>query len=347
MNHFKSTIATLLLIAAALSIIIPIPADKHENLLTQAEAQGTTLTIYSGRDQELAEPIIQQFQEDTGIEVEVIYAGSTALALQILEEGENSPADVFYSQDAGALGLLAAEGILDPLPAYILDSVEERFRSADGVWVGITGRARVITYNTDLVNPEELPDSIYDLTAPEWAGRVGWAPTNSSLHAQLTAMRVLDGDEAMQAFVEGMIANGAPEYESNSAAVAAVKSGEIDMALVNHYYMFREGNEDPNAPLANYYFSGQDTGNLVNVSGAGILTTSDVKPLAQQFIAYLLSRSAQTYFVEETVEYPLLIGMEADPRLLPLSEIQSPEIDLSNLADLEGTLRLLDEIRNQ
>jgi iron(III) transport system substrate-binding protein len=346
MKYFKPTIATLLLILAALSIIVPIPADKHENLLSQAEAQGTTLTIYSGRDQELADPIIQQFQEDTGIEVEVIYAGSTALALQILEEGENSPADVFYSQDAGSLGLVAAEGMLDPLPAYILDSVEERFRSADDVWVGITGRARGVTYNTDLVNPEELPDSIYDLAAPEWAGRVGWAPPNGSLHAHLTAMRVLDGDAAMRAFVEGLIANGSPEYEGNSAAVAAVAAGEIDMALVNHYYMFRTLVENPDAPLANYYFPGQDVGNLVNISGVAILTSSDAKPLAQQFIAYLLSRSAQTYFAEETFEYPLLIGMEADPRLLPLSEIQVPEIDLSNLADLEGTLLLLDEIRN-
>lgn len=343
-KRIKLSIATILLTIIALSIIIPIPNERTEHLLTQAEAQDTTLTIYSGRNQELVGPVIQRFEEDTGIEIEVVYAGTTALANQLLEEGDRSPADIFFAQDAGALGLVADAGLLDELPSYLLDSVEARFRSANGLWVGVTGRARVVTYNTDLLDPADLPQSIYDFADPEWAGRVGWAPTNGSLHAHLTAMRVLDGDEAMMDFVRGMLENEAPIYDSNSLTVAAVRMGEVEAGLVNHYYMFRALEEFPDAPLANYMFPSGDSGNLVNIAGVGMLASSDAKPLAQQFVAYLLSRSAQQYFVEETFEYPLLIGVEADSRLTPLAEIETPQIDLSNLADLTETLQLLDRL---
>jgi iron(III) transport system substrate-binding protein len=347
MRILKTCIATTLLIVAALAIIIPVPVGNTDHLLTAAEAQSTSLTIYSGRSEELVGPIIEQFETDTGIEVDVIYGGTTALALQILEEGGNTPADVFYAQDAGALGLLAANDVLEPLPGYILDSVEPRFRSSDDLWVGITGRARVVTYNTDLISPDDLPATIYDFANPEWDARLGWAPTNASLHAHLSAIRAVDGEQAMRDLVEGLINNHAQEFESNGLAVDAVNSGEIEAALVNHYYMFRVLAENPDAPLASYHFPSEDIGNLVNVSGAGILVNSDAKPLAQQFVAFMLSRSAQTYFVEETYEYPMLIGVEADERLLPLSEIHSPDLDLSIMADLQGTLELLDAIRSE
>lgn len=344
MKGIKSTISIILIVAASLAIILPLPTGETEHLLTAAEAQDTTLTIYSGRSEELVGPVIERFEQDTGIEVEVVYGSTTTLALQIIEEGENSPADIFFAQDAGALGLLADEGLLDTLPSYLLESVDPRFRSPDDEWVGITGRARVVTYNTDAVSEEDLPDSILGFTAPEWSGRVGWAPTNGSLHSHLTAIRVIGGDDVMTELVGGLLANDAPQYPNNSAAVAGVISGEVDVALVNHYYVFRTLAENPDAPAANYYFPSDDYSNLVNIAGVAMLDGSDAKPLAQQFIAYLLSRPAQTYFAEETFEYPLLIGVEADERLLPLEDILTPEIDLSDLSDLQATLDLLDEV---
>lgn len=312
-----------------------------------SRAQDATLTIYSGRSEELVGPIIEQFEKDTGIDVEVRYDNTTTLALALVEEGENTPADVFFAQDAGALGLLEKDDLLLELPSYILDSVEPRFHSQDGYWVGITGRARVVVYNTENVNPEDLPESLLGFTDPAWKGRIGFAPTNASFHAHLTALRVELGDEAMQEFVQGLVDNEAVPYEGNSAAVAAVAAGEVDVALVNHYYMFAALKENPDAPLANYYFPGDDVGNLVNVAGAAILKSSENVPLAQQFIAYMLSRTAQEYFSENTFEYPLLVGMEADSRLLPLADIETPEVDLTDLDDLETTLALLDEIINQ
>ncbi len=347
MKHIKSSISIVLIIAAALAIILPLPTKNTEHLLTAAEAQDTTLTIYSGRNEDLVGPLIERFEQDTGIQVEVIYGDTTTLALQILEEGDNSPADIFFAQDAGALGLLSEEGLLDTLPSYLIDSVDPRFRSPDAEWVGISGRARVITYNTDALSEEDLPDSILDFTQPEWAGRVGWAPTNGSLHSHLTAIRVLAGDDVMSEFVEGLVANNALQYSNNTGAVAGVIAGEVEVALVNHYYLFRFLAEDPNTPAANYYFPAEDLGNLVNIAGVAILDGSDAKPLAQQFVAYLLSRPSQLYFIEETFEYPLLFGLAADERLFPLDELETPEIDLSDLADLEATLELLDEILGQ
>lgn len=344
MRKVRPILGSLLLVFAVLSIVLPLPGNRRKHLMTEAEAQGTTLTIYSGRSEALVGPIIEQFEQDTGIAVEVQYADTSSLALTLLEEGPNTEADVFFSQDAGALGLLAKEGMLADLPSYILESVEPRFRSADGQWVGITGRARVATYNTDAVTPDELPETLFGFVDPEWHGRVGFAPTNASFQAHLTSIRVLEGDEAARDFVQGLLDNGARQYDGNSAAVAAVAAGEIDVALVNHYYLYGWLAENPNAPVENYYFPGDDIGNLINVAGAAIVSTTDSLPLAQQFIAYLLSNSAQRYFVEETFEYPLLVGMAADPRLKPLDEIETPAVDLSDLDDLEGTLELLDEL---
>ncbi len=344
MSKIRLLIGSVLLLAALVSVVLPLPGNRVEHLLTEAEAQGTTLTIYSGRSEELVGPVIEQFEQDTGIAVDVRYGDSSSLALTILEEGRNTQADVFFSQDAGALGLLAKNDVLTALPAYILDSVEPRFRAQDGLWVGITGRARVVTYNTDALEPDDLPATLFGFTDPAWAGRVGFAPTNASFLSHLTAIRIAEGDEAARAFVQGLLDNDALQYEKNSPAVAAVAAGEVDAALVNHYYMFRLLEENPGAPVANYYFPGDDIGNLINVAGTAILQSSDNKPLAQQFIAYLLSRSAQTYFVENTFEYPLLLGMEADPRLKPLDAIETPEVDLSNLDDLQGTLDLMEAL---
>lgn len=344
MLRIRLLLAVTFVAVALLSIVLPLPDKRGEYLLAPAEAQGTTLTIYSGRSEELIGPVIAQFERDTGIAVEVRYGDTTALALTILEEGARTPADIFFSQDGGALGLLAKQDLLAALPPYILDSVEPRFRSLEGLWVGISGRARVIAYNTDALDETDLPASLFDFLAPEWAGRLGFAPTNASFLAHLTAIRVSEGDDAARAFVSGLLEGGARQYERNSVAVAAVAAGEIDAALTNHYYAYRHLAENPEAPVANHYFPGDDIGNLINVAGLGILASSDNKPLAQQFTAYLLSRSAQNYFAQQTFEYPLLIGLDADPRLKPLSEIETPVFDLSDLDDLKGTLDLLDEM---
>ncbi|MCZ7542347.1 MAG: iron ABC transporter substrate-binding protein [Anaerolineae bacterium] len=303
-----------------------------------------SIVVYSGRSEELIGPLMERFTEETGVEVQVRYGGTAELAVAILEEGANSPADVFIAQDAGALGALAAEGRLALLPGDIRERVAPRFQSEAGLWVGVSGRARTVVYNTDLVSADELPDSIWGFTDPAWARRIGWAPTNGSFQAFVTAVRLIEGEARAREWLEGIAANGAQAYANNTQIVAAVATGEIAAGFVNHYYLYRTLAEDPGQPVQNYFLSDGDVGALVNVAGAGIVDTSARKGLAQRLILYLLSEGAQQYFAQSTYEYPLVAGVPAFEGLPPLAEIETPDIDLTALADLEGTLSLLSDV---
>ncbi|MGB1286140.1 MAG: iron ABC transporter substrate-binding protein [Aggregatilineales bacterium] len=305
-----------------------------------------TLTIYSGRSESLIAPVLEQFTEATGIEVEVRYAGTSEMAAQILEEGDNSPADVFIAQDAGALGALAKADLLADLPESITEQVANpAFASPDNVWVAISGRARVFVYNPAMLaeNDLELPASILDLTGDEWAGLVGWAPENASFQSNVTAMRVLLGDDATIEWLEGMVANGTKSYPKNTPVVQATIDGEIVGGLVNHYYLYRFLAEDPDIETTLHFFPGGDAGALVNIAGAGILKTSDKQTLAQELINYLLSEAGQTYFAEETYEYPVTADVEPSVEIIALADIEIPEIDLSDLDDLQGTLDIIED----
>ena len=310
-----------------------------------ADASAPQLTIYSGRSEELVGPVIAQFEGETGIDVEVRYGDTAQLAGAILEEGDNSPADVFFAQDAGALGALSDAGRFRPLDPVLVDRVDPQFRSVDGEWVGVSGRARVAVYNTSLRSEDDLPASVLDLTNPRWGGgKIGWAPTNGSFQAFVTAMRVALGEDGARAWLEGIKANEPKVYENNIAIVEAAGAGEIELGLVNHYYLYRFLAEDPAFPAANHLFPNGDLGSLVNVAGVGILDTADHTEAAQQLVEFLLAEPAQQYFSEETFEIPLVDGVEADPTLPDLESLKQPDINLNGLADLQGTLDLLTDV---
>jgi iron(III) transport system substrate-binding protein len=320
-------------------------APATDAVPTGTPTADTNVVVYSGRSEELVAPILQQFQDETGITVEVRYGDTAELAATILEEGANAPADLYFGQDAGALGALAAAGRLRELPADLLDDVDARFRDPNGRWVGISGRARVLAYDTRELTAADLPASVLDLTDPKWKGRIGWVPTNASFHAFVTGLRQLRGDEAARAWLEGMQANEPKVYEKNGQALEAVRAGEVDIALINHYYLFQaQANSGETYPVADHFFTGGDPGALVNVAGVGILDTAARPEAAQRLAAFLLSPEAQEYFATKTFEYPLVSGTPADPALPTLAQIESPQIDLSELADLQGTLRMLQEV---
>ena len=305
-----------------------------------------SLTVYSGRSQTLVSPLLETFIEDTGIEIQVKYASSAAIAATVLEEGERSPADVVFLQDPGYLGSLAHAGMLAKLPEELLDKVDEGYRSSEDNWIGTSGRSRAVVYNTVSIDPErDLPDSIIDFPAPQWRGRVGWAPLNASFQAFLTAFRLQFGEENARAWLEGMQANEVREYPNNTTIVTAVARREVDVGLVNHYYLQRfleEEGEDFEA--RNYFLKGGDPGALVLAAGAGILESTDNPEAALRFVEYLLSDSAQSYFSATTKEYPLVEGIPTDPGLPPLSSLEPPEVDLGDLTDARGTLTLLREV---
>jgi len=319
-------------------------ASATDEATASPEAPSGTITLYSGRSESLVAPVIEQFERATGIAVEVRYGSTTEMATTILEEGTRSPADVFFAQDTGGLGAVQLAGLFEPLDESILSLVDPRWRSESGGWIGVSGRARVLVYNPALIQPDELPESLMDLADPRWSGRFGWAPTNASLLAFVTGMRLLEGEEATRAWLEGVLANEPQTFEGNGAILAAVGAGEIDFGLVNHYYLHARLREEPGFSAANHYGSPGDIGAMVGVAGVGILASSDNKPAAQAFVEYLLSNEGQEYFAETTYEYPVVESVPANADLPSLNEIQPPDIDLDQLADLEGTLALMREV---
>ncbi len=310
--------------------------------LTAAGNETETLVVYSGRSESLVGPIITEFEEVSGIDVEVRWGDTPELAATLLEEGENSPADVFYAQDPGGLG--AVVDLLQPLPAELIEPVEPRFRDPQNRWVGISGRARVVVYNTERLSPADLPADLRSFADPQWDGRLGWAPTNASFQTMVTAMRALWGEEETLAWLQGIQANNPVVFDGNTPIVAAVGAGEIDAGFVNHYYLYRFLQEEGESfPARNYYVPSGGPDALVMVSGAGILKTAKNPEAAQRFIDFMLSKVAQQYFATQTYEYPVIEGVVSPRELTPLAELNTPDIELAALSDLAGTVALLQQ----
>ncbi|TXS42117.1 iron ABC transporter substrate-binding protein [Streptomyces sp. uw30] len=307
----------------------------------------SSLVIYSGRNEKLVKPLLDKLEKAVGSKVEVRYGDSAELAAQILEEGDRTKAGLFFSQDAGALGALSREGMLQKLPAATLDKVDEAYRGSDGDWVGLSGRVRVIAYNPDEVAEDKVPDSVFDVVKPEWKGKVGFAPTNASFQAFVTGMRVLKGDDVTRKWLEDLKANGAKTYAHNLATLDAVEAGEVSLGLVNHYYWYErvaeKGEDRVDSRL--HFLPGEDPGALINVAGAGILKDSGQSATAQKAVDYLLSKEAQTYFADTTKEYPLAAGVTSTVEdLPPFDSLQSPDIDLAKLESLQETLAMLQDV---
>ncbi len=305
---------------------------------------GDTITVYSGRSQSLVQTILERHNEEAEVGIRVRYGSTPELAATILEEGDNSPADVFFAQDAGSLGALAAEDLLEPLPEEILELVAPEFRSPEGTWVGVSGRVRVVVYNTRALSPDDLPPTILDYVGDEWLGRIGWVPTNASFQSFVTALRVLLGEEGARGWLEGIQANEPEEFPNNITLVQAVANGEVEVGFSNHYYLYRFlAEEGEGFGARNHFFEVGDPGSLINVAGVGVLRTSGNKEAAYGFIRRLLAEEAQAYFAEQTFEFPLVTGVETVPGLPPLERLAQPDIDLSDLGDLRGTIELLEE----
>jgi iron(III) transport system substrate-binding protein len=313
-------------------------------LVGQAMAQ--SLTLYAGRGEALVQPLLARFTAETGITVNVRYGDTAQLAVLILEEGRASPADVFWGQDAGALGALATAGRLRAAPDALTAELPAIYAGVGGRWVATSGRARVLAYSPSRTAGAAWPESVFDLVDPTYRGRVAWAPTNGSFQAFVTAMRVLHGEDATRAWLRGMMANGVQSYRNNTTQIEAIAAGEVDYALVNNYYLLRYLVTDPAYPVAQGFFADGDVGNLVNVAGAGILDTSRNVAHAERLLTFLLGDEAQRYFTTEVFEYPVTRTVAPNGALATFDELlaASPEVDLDVLEDLQGTLDLLREV---
>lgn len=308
--------------------------------------EGGSIVVYSGRSESLVGPLFDQFTQQTGIAVEARYGDTAELAAQLVEEGDRTPAQVYFAQDAGALGAVAAEGLFAPLPAAVATTVPVNYRSQDGTWTGVTGRARVIAYDAQQVPAAEVPNSVFDLTDPRWRGQVGIAPTNASFQAFVTAMRVAQGDEVTREWLTGLVDNDVQTFEKNGLILDAVDTGQIQLGLINHYYWYEKAAEvGADAMRAQLHFTAPgDPGTLVNVAGVGIMANAADNARAATFVEWLLTPATQQWFVENTYEYPLVPGVAAVDGVPPLDTLRGPDAPLAELADLPGTLRMLEDV---
>ena len=316
-------------------------------LMPACDSGADVLYVYSGRNENLIKPILDRFADEHDVAVRVKYGETSELLPTLLEEGDRTRVDVFISQDAGALAELSREGMLRALPRRAVSAVDPRFRASNGQWVGVTARARVIAYNTDEVQPAELPESVFDVVQPEWKGKVGFPPTNASFIAFVSALRSQFGDERAREFLAGLKENDAETFDNNVLTLDAVATGDVELGLVNHYYLYAEFKErGDDVPVANH-FPGQKPGGegtFVNVAGAGIVKGTDRLSAAQELVEYLLGEDAQRYFRTETAEYPLAAGVEPIDELPSLESLETIDLPLEELgADLEATVDMIEE----
>lgn len=312
-----------------------------------ALADDDTIVLYCGRSKVLVDPLVRRFTEDTGIKVNVKYGKTTPMALALVEEGDRSPADVFWAQEAGTLGFLAQKGVFAPMPDSVLALLPPKYANRDGRWVGVSGRLRVIAYSPERVTTQELPQSVFDLTDPKYKNRVGWAPPNSSFKAFVTAMRKTYGEQKTRRWLLDMKANGAKPFPKNTAIVQGIANGEVDFGLPNHYYLLRFKAADRSYPVEQTHFGKGDLGNMNNLAGVGIVRTSKKQDAAARFVAYLLSPQAQQYFYGETFEIPVSRDViVSGSKGFDLDAVREnlPEVDLDELSDLDATLDLLREV---
>jgi iron(III) transport system substrate-binding protein len=322
---------------AGLALVVPLAA------LPACGDDAEVLTIYSGRQLDLIQPILVQFAEEEGVDIEIRDGTTSDLALLIEEEGDRSPADVFLSQSPGAVAYLDGLGRLTELPQATLDAVPDDDRAPDGQWVGITGRVRTLVYNPELVDEADLPASVMELTDPRYDGQIAVAPPNASFQDFVTGLRGEIGDDATLEFLEGLAANDALTFPNNVAILDAVNRGEIAMGLINHYYWFENAVDDPDQAARLHFFDEGDLGSMLLITTGAVLDTANDPELANRLLSFLLGEEAQTYFAEETLEYPLAAGVEPVEGLFPLDEIVSARLDFDTLGSLDETIALIDE----
>lgn len=327
-------------LAAAGSLVVGLTACTTDGAGDDSDA----LVVYSGRSESLVGPLMERIEESTGLDLEVRYASTPEMAAQIAEEGEASPADLFFAQDAGALGALSKEGLFAPLDETTISVVPAEYRASDDTWVATSLRARVLVYDSEVFEEAEVPDTIDALTEPEWQGRVGYAPTNASFQSFVTALRVDRGDDAAEQWLSDFLANEPEAYDNNGALLEAVDAGDVELGLTNHYYWYNTAQEkgEENMRARVRYMAQGDPGALVNVAGVGVLASSDRTEDAQRLVEALLGEQAQDYFLEEASEYPVLPDTStAAAGLPPLETLGGPDIDLADLDGLEETQQML------
>lgn len=296
-------------------------------------AQEGPIVVYNAQHETLAQEWATAFTEETGIPVIIRQGSDLEVANQILQEGTNSPADVFLTENSPGMVLVDNAGLFEPLPPDILDQVPAQFRPENGHWTGIAARSTVFAYNTEKLGEGDLPKTMAALAEPEWQGRWAASPSGADFQAIVAAYLVLEGEEATLDWLTGMQEN-AVIVRGNRAALAAANNGEVHGALIYHYYWFGDqaGTKENSGNTALHYFGNQDPGAFVSISGGGVLASSQHKEEALAFLKFITGSKGQDVLRDGTsFEYAVGVDHESNAALPPLSGLGAPELDPTQL----------------
>jgi iron(III) transport system substrate-binding protein len=335
MPHRKLSVAVSLLLTAT-TLLVACGG-------TSGSSHGQpSITLYNGQHEQTTAQLVAGFERLTGIHVNVRSDDEAVLGNQIIQEGSNSPADVFYTENTPVLEALQERGLLAPLRPSTLAKVPALYDSPQGDWVGVSARASVLVYNTSQVRPSELPSSILELAQPKWKGRIGFAPSETDFQPLITAIVKLDGLAAAEKWLLGLKANGTV-YPDNETVVAQVNNGESAVGIINHYYWYRLRDEVGRGGMhsALHYYAPHDPGDLIDVSGAAVLKSSSHQDAAQKFVAFLVSKAGQEILAHsESYEYPLGSGVQTTEPLRPFDQLRPPPVGVRELGDGSAPLAL-------
>jgi len=315
-------------------------------LFAASGARAQTLTLYSAQHEQVVAMLTDAFTKDTGIKVLVHTGEGPDIASQILQEGSDSPADVFFTENSPELILLDEKGLLAPVAPGALAQVPAKYSAADGDWLGVLARENVIDYNPAMISAAAMPASLLDLAGPAWAGKLGIAPSDADFLPLVSAMIEQYGQAKTLGWLEGLKANS-KIYQDDESVVAAVARGDVAAGIVNNYYWARLYTDLGPAKIDStlYHFKGGDIGGLINISGAAVLKSSKHQAAAQKFLAFLVSPQAQTLLGQSEVdfEYPLRPGIAPNKLLAPFKSLQPPAISASALGDDQAAGALLQQ----
>ncbi len=303
------------------------------SLPARAQDAADGIVVYNAQHASLTQAWADGFTRDTGIKVTLRKGSDTELGNQIVQEGAASPADVFLTENSPAMALVDAAGLFAPLDAATLAQVPEQFRPSNGHWIGIAARSTVFAYDKSKLSAEQLPKSLLDLADPSWKGRWAASPAGADFQAIVSALLELKGEPATAAWLKAMKENAVP-YRGNSVAMKAVNAGEVDGAVIYHYYYYgdqaKTGENSKNVAL--HYFKHEDPGAFVSISGGGVLASSKRPAQAQAFVRWITGKGGQDILkTGDSFEYAVAIGAASNPALVPLAELQAPRVDPSKL----------------
>ncbi|HST55431.1 MAG TPA: extracellular solute-binding protein [Solirubrobacteraceae bacterium] len=309
---------------------------------TSSPKPSGTITLYNGQHEQTTALLVAAFEKQTGVKVKVRSDGEDVLGSQIVQEGANSPADVFYTENTPVLEHLQQQSLLAPLPASTLAAVPSQYSSPQKDWIGASARASALVYNTKLISPAALPSSMLALAGPQWKDKLGISPGETDFQPLVSAVTKLDGSAKATAWLRGLKANS-KIYPDNEALVAQVNNGQSAVGLINHYYWYRLRDEVGTAKIhsALHYFAPNDPGNLLNVAGAAVLKTSANPTAAQAFVEFLVSKAGQDVIASsESYEYPLGSGVLTKKPLRPFDQLHPAPVSLTDLGDGSAPLQL-------